>query len=176
MKSMKSLACRSCGATLQGTNSILLEVARDKGWQIDDEGNGRCKKCALLDEAPKVRLKPCPHCDEPEVQLIAHELSAYVACPTMGCWMHGPMKETADAAARAWNELPRHEDVEQLQKEADWLAEHLHRAGVPCPGDGEQFDPCGECAEKGWPCVACFRKEARRAIHAESKAQKHSRL
>lgn len=55
----------------------------------------------------EVELKPCPHCGEPELQLIARERSAYVACPTLGCWMHGPMKETADAAAKAWNSLPR---------------------------------------------------------------------
>lgn len=53
------------------------------------------------------RLKPCPYCGESEVQLIVRELSAYVACPIMGCWMQGPMKETADAAAKAWNDLPR---------------------------------------------------------------------
>ena len=52
-------------------------------------------------------------------------------------------------------------EVARLNREADWLAEHLHRSGVPCPGDGEKFDPYGECAEKGWPCVACFREWAR---------------
>ena len=96
-----SLVCRSCGATLQGTDN-LLDVARDKGWQIDGEGKACCKKCALLGEAPKVRLRPCPHCGEPEVRLMEHEASAYVACPTMGCWMHGPVKESADAAVKAW--------------------------------------------------------------------------
>lgn len=52
-------------------------------------------------------------------------------------------------------------EVARLNREADWLAEHLHRAGIPCPGDGEKFDPYGECAKKGWPCVACFREWAR---------------
>lgn len=52
-------------------------------------------------------------------------------------------------------------EVARLNREADWLAEHLHRAGAPCPGDGEKFDPYGECAEKDWPCVACFREWAR---------------
>lgn len=163
---MTSLVCRSCGATLQGTDN-LLDVARDKGWQIDGEGKACCKKCALLGEAPKVRLRPCPHCGEPEVRLMEHEASAYVACPTMGCWMHGPVKESADAAVKAWDALPRQEDVERLNREADWLAEHLHRSGVPCPGDGEKFDLYGECAEKDWPCIACFRKWAKQETQGE---------
>lgn len=73
MKSMKSLACRSCGATLQGTNSILLEVARDKGWQIDDEGNGRCKKCALLDEAPVESISPLSDIELDVLEALAKE-------------------------------------------------------------------------------------------------------
>ena len=58
-------------------------------------------------------------------------------------------------------------EVARLNKEADWLAERLHGSGYPCPGDGEKFDPYGECRERGWPCVPCFREEARKAVEEE---------
>lgn len=58
-------------------------------------------------------------------------------------------------------------EVARLEKEADWLAERLHGSGYPCPGDGEKFDPYGECRERGWPCVPCFREEARKAVEEE---------
>lgn len=84
------------------------------------------------------------------------------------CYLHSyldyPGNDKADAAfiAHARQAVPELlAEVERLNREADWLAEHLHRAGAPCPGDGEKFDPYGECAKKGWPCVACFRKWAR---------------
>lgn len=60
------------------------------------------------------------------------------------------------------------EEVARLNKEADWLAERLHGSGYPCPGDGEKFDPYGECRERGWPCVPCFREEARKAVEEEN--------
>lgn len=58
-------------------------------------------------------------------------------------------------------------EVARLNREADWLALHLHRAGVPCPGDGDKFDPYGECAKKGWPCVSCFREWAKLETQGE---------
>ena len=85
----------------------------------------------------------------------------------MGCYNNDAVDAAFIAAARqavpdllAEVERLRVEN-QRLEQEADFLAEHLHRSGVPCPGDGEKFDPYGECAEKGWPCVACFREWAR---------------
>ncbi len=46
----------------------------------------------------------------------------------------------------------------RLEKEADWLAE---RAGAT---DCLMDDTVENCTKKGFPCVACFREAARKAV------------
>ena len=53
------------------------------------------------------QLKPCPACGSVNCRLIEREMSAYVVCDFKGCWMSGPIKEYADSAIAAWNQLPR---------------------------------------------------------------------
>lgn len=48
--------------------------------------------------------------------------------------------------------------VERLEKEADWLAE---RAGAK---DCLMADTVENCTKKGFPCIACFRTAARKAV------------
>ena len=52
-------------------------------------------------------LKPCPHCGSVNCRLIEREMTAYGVCDFKGCWMSGPIKEYADSAIAAWNQLPR---------------------------------------------------------------------
>jgi hypothetical protein len=42
------------------------------------------------------------------------------------------------------------------------LAKMAHDAGVPCPGDGEKFDPEGDCKEmiNQGKCPECFAGDA----------------
>lgn len=120
-------------------------------------------------DSPK--LKPCPACGGyPEIAGTIDGKEVWIACGNLrGCRMGGPTRSTVEEAGEAWNALPRCEDIEQINREADFLAEHLHRAGIPCPGDGEKFYPYGECAEKGWPCIACFREWARQQTREEKR-------
>ena len=53
------------------------------------------------------QLKPCPICGSVNCRLIEREMTAYVVCDFKGCWMSGPIKEYADSAIAAWNQLPR---------------------------------------------------------------------
>ena len=48
--------------------------------------------------------------------------------------------------------------VKRLEKEADWLAE---RAGAK---DCLMADTVENCTKKGFPCIACFRTAARKAV------------
>ena len=111
-------------------------------------------------------VKPCPLCGKESVIEWTHaDMFCHVECTY--CEVCGPAASMESEAVEGWNALPRREDIERLNREADWLAEHLHRSGVPCPGDGEKFDPYGECAEKDWPCIACFRKWAKQETQGE---------
>lgn len=75
-------------------------------------------------------VKPCPACGGTEFY-IKRNVQAwhfYVLCSH--CSMRGPEKGGDDetCAIAAWNALPRREDIEQLNREADFLAEHLEWA------------------------------------------------
>lgn len=49
-------------------------------------------------------------------------------------------------------------EADKLEKEADWLAE---RAGAK---DCLMADTVENCTKKGFPCIACFRTAARKAV------------
>lgn len=161
---MTSLVCRSCGATLQGADN-LLDAARDKGWQIDGEGKACCKKCALLGEAPKDRLRPCPHCGRTK-ELFVSTTGVWYFVECYRCRMRGPkvyggfLGDGAECQ-KAWNELPRKNKTEQVNLNADFFEKQENCDDVLCPIDGEKPASYEECAKRGWPCVACFRECAR---------------
>lgn len=95
-------------------------------------------------------LRPCPCCGEPYVRLISlgegegegKGLGAWrVVCPTLGCFLSGPIAETEEGARRKWNALAAlapnsyewlYQDTltildraAQVSQEADWLALQL---------------------------------------------------
>lgn len=50
------------------------------------------------------------------------------------------------------------QEIKRLEQEADWLAE---RAGAK---DCLMADTVENCTKKGFPCIACFRTAARKAV------------
>lgn len=73
-----------------------------------------------------------------------------LACPWCGGTGHISDCETADIRIK--------EKMERLEKEAQWLAE---RASIK---DCVMDDTVENCVKKGFPCVACFREAARKAV------------
>ena len=102
-------------------------------------------------------LRPCPCCGEPYVRLISlgegegeEMLGAWrVVCPTLGCFLSGPIAETEEGARRKWNALAAlapnsyewlYQDAltaldraAQVSQEADWLAMVLANLGCGVP-------------------------------------------
>jgi hypothetical protein len=103
-------------------------------------------------------LRPCPCCGEPYVRLISlgegeggrEMLGAWrVVCPTLGCFLSGPIAETEEGARRKWNALAAlapnsygllYQDAltildraVQVSQEADWLAMVLANLGCGVP-------------------------------------------
>lgn len=57
-------------------------------------------------------------------------------------------------------------DLSRVRAANLFLAEHLNRAGAPCPDDGAHFDPDGACREKiaEGRCSECFAEAARKSV------------
>ena len=54
------------------------------------------------------KLKPCPACGTKKLRVFAwDEETRYGGCLRPGCRMSGPLGATNEAAAKAWNSLPR---------------------------------------------------------------------
>lgn len=79
-------------------------------------------------------LKLCPYCGHPAT-LWAADMSGgvYVFCD--GCGMRGPLTEemTEQEAVAAWNALPRRSDIEQVERERDWLLSFFEKVCPPPP-------------------------------------------
>ena len=64
-----------------------------------------------MDKKMEIELKPCPHCGGREIRVFDKYYSGaiarayYVIC--FDCWMKGPELSGNEAAAEAWNNLPR---------------------------------------------------------------------
>ena len=67
-------------------------------------------------------------------------------------------KHNSDFILSAFDALTLLRQVDELEKEADWLAE---RAGAK---DCLMADTVENCTKKGFPCIACFRTAARKAV------------
>jgi len=85
-------------------------------------------------------LKPCPYCKGTytciqNVQTGGHQ-------STCCCGMTGPIMATEQEAAESWNALPRHADIERVERERDWLAAMLSEA---CARNGS-------CPFTHWHC------------------------
>lgn len=67
-------------------------------------------------------------------------------------------KHNSDFILSAFDALTLLRQVDELEKEADWLAE---RASAK---DCLMADTVENCTKKGFPCIACFRTAARKAV------------
>ena len=77
-----------------------------------------------------IELKPCPACGgPPEYAGDAEGTEFWIACGYLrSCRMGGPSRKTMAEAVEAWNDIPRRADIEQLERERDWLAVNLANA------------------------------------------------
>lgn len=137
-------------------------------------------------------LRPCPCCGEPYVRLISlgegeggEMLGAWrVVCPTLGCFLSGPIAETKEGARRKWNALAAlapnsygllYQDAltildraAQVSQEADWLAMVLANleCGVPLSiYIDENINGMSP------PTPAQWREAARRAVEGEPRKE-----
>lgn len=77
-------------------------------------------------------IKPCPACGGyPEIGGSADGTEVWIACGNLRkCRMGGPTRSTVEEAVEAWNALPRHKDVERLQKKIEELKETAERDDI----------------------------------------------
>lgn len=108
-------------------------------------------------------LKSCPSCGSNRIE-IKTKIKAGTSCDACRCTIckcHGPVAIMPSIAVAKWNALPRHSDIERLEKEADWLAHNRTDLGQSC--NQPEFDLCWLVEGK---CRECWRKWAREAVEA----------
>lgn len=87
-------------------------------------------------------LRPCPNCegDGQFLEAVDDGLLHWIVCNTDGCELQGPIKNTFEEAKRAWDALPRWEDMRELE---EWVLA-AERQGY-CAGHRSLACPfCGE--------------------------------
>ena len=111
-----------------------------------------------MDKKREIELKPCPYCGGTEMRVFDKYYSGaiarayYVIC--FDCWMKGPELSGSEAAAEAWNNLPR--KVESLPNSQ--LDELEELAGKATPGGWCYEEAFGGFANR-WAVIV------RRGIH-----------
>lgn len=81
------------------------------------------------------QINPCPCCGNisPEGKNVSpHQSIEMIAIWCPDCHMQGPRCSTLQEAIEKWNELPRKSFIDQLEKEADWLACELEKKEHGC--------------------------------------------
>lgn len=103
-----------------------------------------------------LKIKECPGCGRSDCQVkdLFH-YDFHVVCDR--CKMQGPYSPQVDESIKLWNALPRKSDIEQLEREADWLAHEV------CIYEIMWLDSADECGNKP-RSVQHWRKEARKAV------------
>lgn len=116
-----------------------------------------------------MKMKPCPHCGRTkELFLMSSSGGFWNFIECYRCHMRGPkvgegILGDGSKCLKAWNDLPRNDGADQIKWGADFFEKQMECDDVLCPINGEKPLSYKECADKGWPCVACFREWAMRA-------------
>lgn len=71
---------------------------RDARLAVEQEMDGG-------ESRPKVSIRPCPACGNPDVRVITTDMTSHIECNCKGCWLSGPYAETEAGAIKKWNSL-----------------------------------------------------------------------
>lgn len=76
------------------------------------------------------QLKPCPHCGGTDLRVYWNDIyeKHYVRCHA--CHMQGPEIYGREAAADAWNSLPRRHDISPNKVDCAGFPERQYRQGL----------------------------------------------
>lgn len=107
-------------------------------------------------------LKPCPCCGRiKSLFFYDYPIGAFAVC-CVSCGMRGPSTGySKDEAIKTWNSLPRHSDIERVERERDWLAVNLAN-GLVDPGCIEHLAELGGMSP---PDPATLIEAAKEATH-----------
>lgn len=103
----------------------------------------------------------CPFCNSKDLRYF-HASENRFAVMCNDCGALGPNSKYEDIAVLFWNTVIRNDEFKKLEKEANWLAQHMQCDNTFTP---EQEAKC--IAENG-PCWKCLREAARRNTECQN--------